>query len=520
MIVRWKYQTGGAISSSPTMADGKVYFGSRDYNWYCLDAYSGEKIWSFPIGHKVLSSAAIDGSRVYTGVDDGFVYCLNADTGAEIWRKDIYSNNIPMTVFQGTWQPRSSPIIVGNRLYVGALDGKVYCLNTANGNEVWSFPTAWAIGGSPAYHDGVIFIQSCDRNTYALDATDGTLIWNTTTPQAPPTTNSVADFLYGTPTVYNGLVYVGGGAQYFGIRFLVLNETTGAIEYVKTLEGNTQPINTPVLYEDVLYFSEFMGLNAFNATIPLDEYWEQWIGHQVFCSPAVADDIRGLVAYMGSNSYGISVFNGEDGVAMSTFTTEGQIDSSPAIYDGMLYVGSGDGGLYCFDDRPKICTDINAASNKGAAMWSNETIVIEGKLDALQTMVFMNEPGEPTLDYHPGIPNAEVLVTFTKPDGTAVDVTTTTDEDGYFTVSYQPNVTGTWSWTAWYQGKDNIGSTYAYSYTVDNTVKVASPGEAPPPNGNHEAAGIPVEYIYAAVAVIAIVIIAIGAYAYIKRTKK
>jgi len=36
--VLWKYATGGWITSSPAVADGKVYVGSYDNNIYCLDA--------------------------------------------------------------------------------------------------------------------------------------------------------------------------------------------------------------------------------------------------------------------------------------------------------------------------------------------------------------------------------------------------------------------------------------------------------------------------------------------------
>ena len=34
------------VISSPSIFEGKVYFGSEDEKFYCLDAYSGEKYWS------------------------------------------------------------------------------------------------------------------------------------------------------------------------------------------------------------------------------------------------------------------------------------------------------------------------------------------------------------------------------------------------------------------------------------------------------------------------------------------
>ncbi|MFQ6076470.1 MAG: PQQ-binding-like beta-propeller repeat protein, partial [Candidatus Bathyarchaeia archaeon] len=41
----WTYTTGGSIhTSSPTIADGRVFIGSRDYKVYCLNASTGAEI--------------------------------------------------------------------------------------------------------------------------------------------------------------------------------------------------------------------------------------------------------------------------------------------------------------------------------------------------------------------------------------------------------------------------------------------------------------------------------------------
>jgi eukaryotic-like serine/threonine-protein kinase len=83
---RWEFQTGGDVFSSPAVAAGKVYVGSHDKNWYCLDAFTGQKIWNFTVGHYVRSSAAVSGGKVFTGADDGYFYALDANTGAQLWK--------------------------------------------------------------------------------------------------------------------------------------------------------------------------------------------------------------------------------------------------------------------------------------------------------------------------------------------------------------------------------------------------------------------------------------------------
>ncbi len=51
--------------------------GNRD----AIDATSGTQLWTFKTGFEVMSSPAVVNGRVYTGADDGNVYCLNAATG-------------------------------------------------------------------------------------------------------------------------------------------------------------------------------------------------------------------------------------------------------------------------------------------------------------------------------------------------------------------------------------------------------------------------------------------------------
>jgi len=249
-----------------------------------------------------------------------------------------------------------------------------------------------------------------------------------------------------------------------------------------------------------------MGASAFNATDG-SRIWYQWLGFQVFSSAAYADDLRGNATgypgcpkvYVGCDSYSVTCLNATSGAPISSYTTGAQVSSSPALWEGKLYVGSSDGFVYCFDDAPVVCTDIWAVSSKGAKMLPNETVVISGGLK-------------------PGIPNAEILVTFTKPDQTQVDVTTTTDLKGLFSVSYNPGVVGNWSWTAWWNGEELPHVSYTYAYTDDMPLEVVSEEESPPPPPPAE--GIPIEYIYAIVAVVAIVIIAIVGYLYMRRGKK
>ena len=72
----WSYATGGYVLSSPAVANGVVYVGSRDYKLYALKAKTGVPLWSYATGGQVDSSPAVANGVVYVGSGDGKVYAF------------------------------------------------------------------------------------------------------------------------------------------------------------------------------------------------------------------------------------------------------------------------------------------------------------------------------------------------------------------------------------------------------------------------------------------------------------
>ena len=62
--VIWTFRTGGAVISTPAVADGRVYFGSFDSNVYALDASSGALVWKFTTaGERRFSARHLHGAE-------------------------------------------------------------------------------------------------------------------------------------------------------------------------------------------------------------------------------------------------------------------------------------------------------------------------------------------------------------------------------------------------------------------------------------------------------------------------
>ena len=81
--LHWSYPTGGAVISSPAIANkgGVVYVGSLDDNVYALNATTGAKLWSYPTGSYVDSSPAVANGVVYVGSYDDNVYAFDQQGG-------------------------------------------------------------------------------------------------------------------------------------------------------------------------------------------------------------------------------------------------------------------------------------------------------------------------------------------------------------------------------------------------------------------------------------------------------
>ncbi len=568
---RWVFETGAKVGSSAAAANGKIYIGSDDRNLYCLDAYTGAKIWSFTTQYKVQSCVAVVGGRVYTGTDDGNVYCLDANTGSQIWKTPTGGLVLNVLMPQEL-QQRSSPIIIGDSLYVGAMDGKLYCLNPSDGRVKWTYTTGGPIGGSPVYNTGVIYITSTDTYLYAINAADGTLKWKSIPLNLDAGVAGGSQFFNtGTPAVANGVVYIEcgvpfglltpadkyrwltngagpgytapGGANGGALRFAAFNAATGASIWNQTMVGNSGCVWMPVYKDGLLYVVEYLQVDAMNATNPNSgpvnitgyqqqpgggRMWKQWVGYQILSSPCYADDIRGPKIYVGSDVGSVTCLNATSGAPIAAYQSGANIESSPTIWEGKLYIGGVDRNVYCFDDSPNVDFSLWAAASKGAGMWNNETITIGGQL--------MSNPKEMTWDgtvyqpvasdMHPGIPNAKIIVSFIKPDGSLANVTATTDYLGQFSLSYNPTEPGNWGWAAFYEGQRTDAITYNSAFTEVTSLNVVTPPGAttnPSPEAtttpSAEATatptqnlGFPVEYLYAIIAVIIIAIIAVAAF--------
>lgn len=311
----WNYSTCGPVYSSPAVADGCVFFGSRDSNIYCLNATTGQKLWNFITGAEVLASPAVNGGCVYVGSNDGWFYCLNVSTGSPVWIEWL------------GWNANSCPAVDGDRVYVGSGSHDVVCFNASSGEEIWRYPTSDWVLSSPAVSDGVLYVACNDFYVHAVNASNGEELWKTATGTA-----------YSSPAVSNGSVYIGSYAGYL----FCLDAKNGSIRWSYRTQDSVTC--SPAVADGYVYFgSQDNSIYCLNATTG-ERLWQAETGFWVFSSPAVS----GGCVYVGSEDNSIYCFNASTGMKLWAYATGNQVASSPAVADGKLFIGSFDCNLYAF----------------------------------------------------------------------------------------------------------------------------------------------------------------------------
>lgn len=173
----WRFETSGQVSGTPTVAEGRVYFGHQggDKLFYAVDAKTGQLVWSKPLGW-VWVGAGYSRGRVFVGTVEGDILCLRAATGEIIWKRETTGGIYP------------APAIDGAKLYTGAWGGHYFGLDQETGEIRWAYYIpAGAAGeaqrnvispdsGAPVLVGDRLF-AAVGASAFALDTKTGRKIW-------------------------------------------------------------------------------------------------------------------------------------------------------------------------------------------------------------------------------------------------------------------------------------------------------------------------------------------------------
>ncbi|MHC4983504.1 MAG: outer membrane protein assembly factor BamB family protein [Planctomycetota bacterium] len=198
-------------------AAGRIYFASSgDDKVYCLDGATGREKWSFFTEGPVRLAPTIAGGKVLFGSDDGCVYCLEAADGSLLWklRPAPHDRRIPGNGrVISAWPVRTGVLVDGGRghccagLFAG--DGVYYgVVDVAAGRKL----SAGKIMASPQG-----YLQLRGAKLFAPTGRDNKGAWLAEfgeKPQPPPTRKPRADAKYPCAAIAAGdLDFCGGEGE-------------------------------------------------------------------------------------------------------------------------------------------------------------------------------------------------------------------------------------------------------------------------------------------------------------------
>ncbi len=217
-----------------------------------------KQIWSRDLGDGY-SAILVEGDRLYTmyrADDKERVVCLNASDGKTVWEHAYDSSPAEGHVDEFGRGPRSTPLIVGDRLYTIGVSGMMHCLDKNKGTSHWSHDLWGEFNGtklphgyssSPIYHEGHVMalVGGEGSSIMAFNAKTGEIAW-----KKHDFKNS-----YATPKIYD----IRGTTQlitFMAQEVVGLDPKTG--ELLWSFEhGNQwgQNICMPEWHEDILMIS-------------------------------------------------------------------------------------------------------------------------------------------------------------------------------------------------------------------------------------------------------------------------
>lgn len=286
-----------------------------------------------------MSSPAIVGNRLYIGAirgtmfsSNGATYCIDMDTTEVVWRHD---SDIPIA---------SSPAVVAGRVYIG--EGlhedsgcSLRCLDAKTGDPIWSFKTTSHVESTPFITQGRLYFTAGEDGVYCIDALAGDQIWH-----------FPAVHVDMSPLVKDGKVYFGTG--YGEYRIYAVDAQTGAEIWSKPMPY--QVWGSPSAHENLIFFGTGDGNFSESAPIPKgkviavnaengDLVWEYKVGDAILSAIAIHN---GYVTFGCRDGY-VYTLTATGGELHWKTNLYGVVVSSPAITQDAVYAATASGVIYC-----------------------------------------------------------------------------------------------------------------------------------------------------------------------------
>jgi len=222
--IAWRFALPSMLLSNPVPVGDDFIIQTAGNHVYRMTA-RGSKVWSHTglpggVSMHLSASPAIHGNHVYAVFSNGDVVALKADSGSFLWKRQLLLDTeaavlselkvpvsapaiipasqsgrdedvLAVAVFQGEMSfislqdgtvlsnrnlsLKSSPLLVGNYLYVADAAGAVSALDAANGETLWKQKISGAELTGPVLWQGALWVADNHGMVFRLDVAGNVL---------------------------------------------------------------------------------------------------------------------------------------------------------------------------------------------------------------------------------------------------------------------------------------------------------------------------------------------------------
>lgn len=322
----------GTNTSSPCVAQGRVYFGTTAGNFHILDARDGKVIKTLAIGSPILSAPTFANDSLYFQALDAVLRCVDLD-GNQRWQWDHYAR----------FQESAETAKAMERLRAPASVDGMYGTPNYGGGEV-------AVSGKR-----IVTNFGWDIVCLEHTAAEAKLLWCNRAPTggngtAPMSPSICGDWIYASGMGADGVM----GMTRLSLLDGQVSKTSGDIKnYAPKVEA--VPWSTPAVRGTAAAGREFQGqyysrngiaLYDFETGKPLMKWRDEKDATPIVTSHAMAKEHLVATTLRGE----VLVFDiaaNRPGSPFRFRTPNGKgVGSSPAISGGRIYFGCDDGYFY------------------------------------------------------------------------------------------------------------------------------------------------------------------------------
>lgn len=177
----WSINTHALIEFPPAIHHGVAYVINKYGNGKAVRLRDRKVLWELNLDPSNKGETPVDVTgpvyhqgKVYGAFLDGHLAAGAAANGKRVWVDDLHAHL------------ESSPLAVGDLLYIGTDKKQVLAIDAKDGKTVWKFDAPGAIKASPSEHEGVVYVADYQSSMFALDAKTGKPLWRTNTSKVAP----------------------------------------------------------------------------------------------------------------------------------------------------------------------------------------------------------------------------------------------------------------------------------------------------------------------------------------------